>query len=355
MKTGEDNAMHDPSQRPLHLAHLGQAAAVAIGICAALALPGSSQAAEKIKIGTLMTTGTGPIFIAKDKGYFAAEGLDIDIVPFDAGQPVAVAAVSGDIDFGAAGVTSALYTLAGQGALRLIGGWAYDAPSFHTSGILASNRAYADGLTSLKALGGRSIGLTQIGSSYQYAISLVAEKYGVDMKTLKMLPLQSMTNIASSIAGGQADAAVLIATIVLPLVDHGSAKSLGWVGDETPWQVAAIWTSTRNANERSDTITRFLRALRQGAHDYLAAFTGPGGVRQDGPTAPEAYALIGKYLNQTTDQMKVAIGYNDPELRLDVKDVARQIAWFQAQGMIKGEVDIDRVVDKRYATPLPQR
>jgi NitT/TauT family transport system substrate-binding protein len=347
--------MHNPSRHGPLLARLGQVAAAIILVVTIFASAGSSPAAEKIKIGTLMTTGTGPIFIARDKGYFAAEGFDLDIIPFDAGQPVAVAAVSGDIDFGAAGVTSALYTLAGQDALRLIGGWAYDAPSFHTSGIVASNRAYADGLTSLRALGGRSIGLTQIGSSYQYAVSLVTEKYGVDMKTMKMLPLQSMTNIASSIAGGQADAAVLIANIVLPLVDHGSAKSLGWVGDETPWQVAALWTSTKNANERSDTITRFLRALRKGTHDYMTAFTGPGGVRQDGPTAAETYALIGKYLNQTTDQMKVAIGYNDPELRLDVKDVARQIAWFKAQGMIKGEVDIDRIIDKRYAMPLPQR
>ena len=151
-----------------------------------------SAAAEKINIGTLMTTGTGPLFLAQERGYFAAEGLEAEIVPFDAGQPVAVAAVAGDIDFGVAGVTSALYTLAGQGALRLIGGWAYDAPSFHTSGVVVSNRAYEGGLTSFKALGGHTIGLTQIGSSYQYAVSLVAEKYGVDLKSLRMVPLQSM-------------------------------------------------------------------------------------------------------------------------------------------------------------------
>ena len=113
-------------------------AQVVVATVFAAAVAGPSHAAEKLKIGTLTTTGTGPLYIGKDKGYFAAEGFDIDIVPFDAGQPVAVAAVSGDIDFGIAGVTSALYTMAGQGALRLIGGWAYDAPTFHTSGIIAS-------------------------------------------------------------------------------------------------------------------------------------------------------------------------------------------------------------------------
>ena len=154
----------------------------------ALLLAAPASAAEKIKIGTLMTTGTGPLFIAQEKGYFAAEGLEAELVPFDAGQPVAVAAVSGDIDFGAAGVTSALYTLAQQGALRLIAGWAYDAPSFHTSGIIASNHAYEGGLTALAALGGHTIGITQIGSSYQYALSLVAAKYGADMASMRMVP-----------------------------------------------------------------------------------------------------------------------------------------------------------------------
>jgi NitT/TauT family transport system substrate-binding protein len=333
----------------------GRFAIAAVLVFATLAIGRPGAAAEKIKIGTLMTTGTGPIFIAQERGYFTAEGLEAETVPFDAGQPVAVAAVSGDIDFGAAGVTSALYTLAAQGALRLIGSWAYDAPSFHTSGVLASNHAYDGGLTSLKALGGHTIGLTQIGSSYQYALSLIAAKSGADVTTMRMVPLQSFSNIASAIAGGQADATILISNIALPLVAHGSAKSLAWVGDETPWQVAVIWTSTKIANERRDTVERFLRALRKGAKDYVSAFVDKGGLRQDGPTAPEAYSILGKYLGQTTDQMKVAIGYNDPELRLDVKDIGRQIAWYRAQGMIKGEIDIDQVIDKRYVTPLPQR
>jgi NitT/TauT family transport system substrate-binding protein len=333
----------------------GRAAIAAILVVATLAIGGPSEAAEKIKIGTLMTTGTGPIFIAQEKGYFTAEGLEAETVPFDAGQPVAVAAVAGDIDFGVAGVTSALYTLAAQGALRLIGGWAYDAPSFHTSGVIVSNRAYDGGLTSLKGLGGHSIGLTQIGSSYQYALSLIAAKYGADVTTMRMVPLQSFSNIASAIAGGQTDATILIANIALPLVAHGNAKSLGWVGDETPWQVATIWTSTKTTNERRDTVERFLRALRKGAKDYDNAFVDKDGARKDGPTAPDTYAILGKYLNQTVDQMKIAIGYNDPELRLDVKDVARQIAWYRAQGMIKSDVDIDQVIDKRYAVALPQR
>jgi NitT/TauT family transport system substrate-binding protein len=95
--------------------------AVILGIAFAHQAP-SAAGAESIKVGLLPISGSAPVFIAEEKGYFTAEGLDVQIVNFDAAQPTAVATVSGDIDFGVAGLSSALYTLCGEGALRIIAG-----------------------------------------------------------------------------------------------------------------------------------------------------------------------------------------------------------------------------------------
>src|SRR5580704_19016472 len=116
-----------------------------------------ARALDHVKIGTLMTTGDTAEYIAIEKGYFAAEGIEAELVRFDAGQPVAVATVAGAIDFGAAGFSSALYTLANQGELRIIGGGTYDRANFPAAGIFASNAAYAAGLKSLKDLAGHSV------------------------------------------------------------------------------------------------------------------------------------------------------------------------------------------------------
>src|SRR5690242_15963695 len=68
------------------------------GVCAALlsgifmALTASAPQAETIKIGLFRgTSAGGPIYIAMDKGYFAAEGLTAELTFFDAGEPIAVA------------------------------------------------------------------------------------------------------------------------------------------------------------------------------------------------------------------------------------------------------------------------
>jgi hypothetical protein len=52
--------------------------------------------------------------------------------------------------------------------------------------------------------------------------------------------------------------------------------------------------------------------------------------------------------------MSMSVGYVDPELRLAVKDIARQIAWYRSQGMVKGEVTVDQVIDRRYVVDLPR-
>jgi len=307
---------------------------------------------ETLKLGVVKGAVDGPFYVARDKGYFAAQDLAVEIVYFDAAQPIAVATASGDIDFGAVGLTGGFYSLGGQGALRIVAGFFRETHGFKLITYLASNRAYDSGLKSLKDLSGHSVAVTQIGSALHYALGLAAEKYAIDLKSIRVMPLQANPNIASAIAGGQVDAALLNAFFAAPMVQRGDAKLLGVVGDETPWQMGAVFTAAKTANERSDVVERFLKAYRVGAREYHDAFTGADGARQDGPAAGDIAALIAKDTGQSVDEVKGSITFVDPELRLDVKDILHQVAWYQSQGMIKGPVDGDAIIDKRYVMPL---
>src|ERR1700761_3390415 len=110
-------------------------------------------AAEHFKVGVLKLGQAGPVFVAQDKGYFAAEGLDTEIVLFDAAQPIAVAVASGDITFGAAALTAGFYSLGGQGALRIVAGMNRYFPGFHSVAYLVSNHAWDGGLKSFNDIG----------------------------------------------------------------------------------------------------------------------------------------------------------------------------------------------------------
>src|SRR6185437_4350515 len=117
-----------------------------------LVLAPRGATAEAIKIGLLKTAGNGGIFVALARGYFAAEGLQPTLTYFTAAQPIAVAVVSGDIDFGSTALTGGLYNLAAQGSLRVIAAQSADMPTFQNNTVIVSNRADAAGLKSYQAL-----------------------------------------------------------------------------------------------------------------------------------------------------------------------------------------------------------
>lgn len=319
-----------------------------------LAAIAHAGAAEHVKIGVVRSLGGAPVFVAKEKGFFAAEDLDAEIVFFDAAQPIAVAATSGDIDFGTTGMTAAFFSLAGQGALKLIGAGTWEHPGFQSIGFLVSSQAYAAGLKSFKDLGGRSVAITQLGTPLHYNLGRVIEKYGVDLKTVRVLALQSNPNVASALSGGQADAAVQTAANAYPLVQRGDARMLGWVGDELPpGQSEGTFTSTKIANERPETVKHFLNAMRKAERTWDEAFANAQGKREDQATAPEMIALAAKVLGQPIEIIKLGIAYYDPQSRVSPTDVRRVVDWYKSQNMLKGDIDVDALIDKRYANLAP--
>ena len=307
--------------------------------------------AETIKVGILKVGASGPIYLAQARGYFAAEGLTAEPVTFGAGQAVAVAVVSGDVDIGVTGLTAGLYNLASGGQLRVVGGLHREARGFRMLGYFASKRAYDAGLTSLKDVAGHSVALTTIGSTTHYAVGLLAMKFGFPISSVKILPLQSIPNSSAAVVGGQADVGMIPGTLK-PEMDKAGAHLLGWVGDETPWQIGAVFVTTRTADERGDMLRRFLRVLAKGARDYHDAFTDAHEERADGPSASAALEIIAKAIGETPQQLDQQLPYVDPKLRLDMRDIKRQIDWYRDQGMMKGEISVDKLVDKRYAVAL---
>ena len=306
----------------------------------------------KVKVGVLRLSSSAPVFIAEDKGYFRDAGLDVELKFFDAAQPVAVAAASGDIDIGVTSLTAGLYNLAGKGVLKVIGGVSHERAGFPLIGYFATAKAYASGLKTPKDLAGKRIAMTQVGSSFHYSLGLLADKYGFPLGGMRLLPMQSLSNVAAALKGETVDAALLPISAARKMLDDGSIKRLGWVGDETPWQVGAVFAAPKTLENKA-LLAKFLAAIARADREYhdviLAAVTG-GKAPVNDKTRP-LLDIIGKYTNLPLEQVVGNCAYIDPEGRLDVKDVARQIAWLQAQGFVDKGVTADAIIAKEFVKP----
>ncbi len=328
---------------------------IAVGLAMGLLGPTTqSMAAETIKLGTAKLTATGPVYIAQAKGYFAAEGLNVEVNYLEVAQGISVAVTSGAIDIGNSAFSAAFFSLAGQGALKLIGGQARDVPGFKTFATIASNKAYNGGLKSFDDLGGHVLGNTLVGSAFQYIFSLIAAKHAIDPTSLHFLPpLQSMPNVLTAVMGGQADAAIVTGFLAVPAAGRGDVHLLGWTGAEVSYQAGGLYVSAKTADTRGPMIEAFLRAFRKGAQDYHDAFTGADETRQDQPTADAIAAIIAQNTGQPIDDVKRTVSYDDPQARLNVQDVLRQAEWYKSQGMVKPDIEGQRAIDARYVIPLP--
>ena len=184
-----------------------RAALAVTGVLAISLASASANAGDPIRIGYVSTSlASVPVVVADAKGYFAAQGLDATLVPFESSQPIALAIGSGDADFGTTGLSEPFFVLGNQGTLKIIGGDTVERQGFHGLGFVASNQAYAAGLQGVADLKGHSVGITQPGSPLHYSLALVLQKHGIDLKDVRVLGLQSNSNVASAVTGNQIDA-----------------------------------------------------------------------------------------------------------------------------------------------------
>jgi NitT/TauT family transport system substrate-binding protein len=303
----------------------------------------------KAKVGVLRLSSSAPVFIAQDKGYFRDAGLDIDLKFFDAAQPIAVATTSGDIDFGITAFTAGLYNLAGKGTLKVIGGMSREKAGYPLIGYFASNKAYAAGLKAPKDLAGKRVAVTQVGSSFHYSLGLLADKYGFKVSDVRIVPLQSLSNAAAALQGETVDAALLPVSTARKLMDDGGATLLGWVGDETPWQLGAVFASPKTLTNKA-LVTKLLAALDRADreyHDVILASVAGGKAAINEQTKP-LLEIIAKYTNLPVEQVVGNCAYIDADGKLDVDNVDNQIKWLQAQGFVDKGFDADAIIAKDY-------
>ncbi len=309
----------------------------------------SAQEPAKLRVGVLRLSSSAPVFIAFDRGYFRDAGLDIELKFFDAAQPIAVAVAAGDVDIGVTAFTGGLFNLAGKGALKVVAGQSREAQGFPLIAYLAHPRAYAAGLKRPQDIAGHRVGMTQVGSSFHYSVGLLAAKYGFALKDVELVPLQSMSNAAAALKGGRTDAALLPITVARALIDAGDARLLGWVGDETPWQLGAVFAATRTAGDAA-LVNRFLDAYRRATRDYhdgLLATVKDGEAARTGATEP-LIASIARYTGLAPEKVAIGLSFIERDGKLDVASVADQLRWYQEQGFVDRGVRLDDVIDGRH-------
>jgi NitT/TauT family transport system substrate-binding protein len=314
----------------------------------------SASAQERVTAGVVRLAADGPVFLAAAQGYYKAEGLDLELRAYPSAQQVAQALAGGALDFGVAAFSAQVFQLAGKGAITAIAAQARERRGYEGNEVVASNAAYERGLHGYADLANKVIAIDRLGSSLHYQLGQIARLKGFALGGITLKPLQSLDAISRAVEAGKVDAAILPAPYARELLTASQGKLIGWYSDLDEQQLGALFTTPRMIAARHATVDKFVRAYRHGAADYAASFLRHDrlGKRVSDAKSKAAAALIARYINPDAsdgaDAVEAGIYFIDPRTRIDIGDIARQIDWYKAQGLVEKGFDAHQAVDLSF-------
>jgi NitT/TauT family transport system substrate-binding protein len=244
-------------------------------------------------------SGTLPIIVARDFGFFAAEGLEVRTV-FIRGGPTAVAAlIGGDVD----------YTLvAGVAAVRAI---AQNAPLLIVSGIqpyMDYTLIGAKGITSVVNLKGKVVGVTGPGGIAEFAsVEGLAKKGLVRDRDYKIL-----YGVGNSPARAQALESGKIQASPFSFLERLELEKKGFpilfdIGNVIPgFPFVVIVSSKQKIENDAEGIVSLLRAIKRGL-DFLKNNREKVAAAVIKKTAFGDPVTVRKVINQFADLYSISI------------------------------------------------
>jgi NitT/TauT family transport system substrate-binding protein len=311
----------------------------------------NGQTRDKISVGALRFSSSGPLFLAKERQYFDDENLDVEIVFFEAAPTIATAVASGDLTFGVAALSAALFNLAASGQLKIIAGQAREERGYPGNMVLVTKAEFEAGVNRIELLFNKPFGLTQIGSPSHYQLGQLARMHGVPLRSIPVQPFQALPNLVAALKGNRITWAIIAPPIATNLLESGDVVRLANYADYGTFQFGGVFATESTLQHRSDAVRRFLRAYKQGLQDY--AHLNAQDPRSDPQLAAQidgTASVIAKYLypneNPEAAKRKVrdAAFYVDPSGRIDAHDIAEQIRWYFENGFIRQEIEVSKIM-----------
>jgi NitT/TauT family transport system substrate-binding protein len=162
-----------------------------------------------------------PMLVAKTRGYFQDEGLDVTIAAFSGGSKTLEALLGGSSDM-VAGAYSNTITMATKGqhlvvvaAQVICPGWIFG----------VSQKRQAE-VKSPKDLKGMRIGVSAPGSSTHMAVNYILHKAGLQSSDVSIIGVGQAAGAVAAVRAGQFDALIVNDPSATILVKDGSLKPL---------------------------------------------------------------------------------------------------------------------------------
>ncbi len=223
-----------------------------------------------IQIGYIPIFAFAPFFVAEQKGYFAEQGLEVELQAFRSGGPMIAPLSVGELDVGGGETGPGLFNAIDQELdIRVVSGMAAQPPGFGAAPLLVRTDLFESGeVTEPADLAGRKVAVNIVRGTAEYLVAKGLEQGGLTVDDVELVAIP-FPEMPAALANGAVDAALLPHPLAARALGEGAATVL-LNGDEvTFWpQNGVIYFGQRMLDPENREIgVRFMVAYLQAARD----------------------------------------------------------------------------------------
>lgn len=303
-----------------------------------LGLAITAAQADSLRIGYNQWAGFAPVFVAADQGFFASEGIEVDLRAFPGPADSVAPLVAGHLDV--ALTTPDALIPANENELLVVTVMVLDA-SHGGDGIVAREE-----IRELADLRGKRIGVTE-GEVNHLLLMLALEEAdltGADVRLANM----NADDAGAAFIAGQLDAAVTWEPWLSTAVGEGAGQILFTSADVPGMLIDVAAVTPQTLEARAADLGAFVRAL-----DLALAYLDSN--------PDESHAIVSRWLEIPADEIaemlegirlygselnRVLFSGSDPDADIGAS-FTRIAAFLEAQGLSQGSQPAKEMVDGR--------
>lgn len=223
-----------------------------IGLATAL-LAGlmTSAYADTVKVGLQPWLGYGPLWVAKEKGFFEKNGVDVELINFTWDQDMTAAQASDNVNV-MAGATNLLITNFNQGVDQK--GFLIMDVSFEADAIMAGKD-----VASVKDLKGKKVAF-ETGATSDLLINYALKENGLTIADVEHIPMGA-ADAGLALISGRVDAAVTYEPYISTALKQGQDYKVLYTSAEKPGLISdMLIASSTWIKEHPEEVKGLIRA-----------------------------------------------------------------------------------------------
>ncbi|MGI5200034.1 ABC transporter substrate-binding protein [Spirillospora sp. CA-108201] len=215
-----------------------------------------------VKVSVIPIVDVAPIYLGRQQGFFAEQGLKPDLVPAQGGAAIVPAVVSGQVDFGFSNYTSLILARSKGLPLKVV------APGAGSTGVRGKDFGgvvvkAGSPVRSAKDLAGKRVAVNTLNNINDTTVRASIRAAGGDARNVRFTEL-AFPDMLPALDKGNVDAVQVVEPFLTTALKNGGRLVASNYVDTAPdLTIAAYFTSQKTAAARPELVKKFAAAMRR--------------------------------------------------------------------------------------------